>query len=774
MEVKKNASDKKEKNFVEATIHRYLPYWPLFALLLLISGLAAYAYLYVTTPVYEISASILIKDEKKGADDARILEALNVFGPSKIVENEIEVVRSKDLLRKLVDSLYLYAPVFEDDPIVTTSAYTTSPVAIMVANSNDIKPANKIYFRYNEQEDVIAIGAHKYSLNTWVSTPFGTIKFIRNPNFTSKALHPLYFSLVPPEKILNKLASNLSTSSAGKLSTVIYLTFNDAVPERGKDILNTLINLYNLETVADKNQIAANTLAFVENRIKYVVKELDSIENRLQRFRTEKGVVNLSEQGKLYLQTVGENDSKMVDLDMQMAMLNEVERYVRSKNNQIGIVPSIAGIRDPLLSQLLQKLFDAQVQYERLKKTIPTGNPTMVSLANEIENMQPRILENIQNQRSGLYASKSNLSGKTGLYTAMLQTIPKKEKDLLDISRQQSIKNDVYSFLLQKREETALTYASSLPDSRTIEQAYASSGPVSPKKNFVLGVALATAIMLGLVIVNIREKLSQKILFRSDIEAITNIPIVAEILRVRRKDPLLVQNAKQSAFNEQFRQLRATLALNRRHAQHKKILVTSSIPSEGKSFISNNLALSIAMSGRKVVLVDMDLRNPEIFRLEDKRGVANFLESNEMSPGEIIYETKYQNLYVVPAGTSDTNPTELFLVGNLGRLFDHLSNNFDFVIVDTPPIDPLTDAYILTEYCDATLFVIRHGFTPKAMVELLEESSKVSALKNISIVFNGIKPRGFLKKKYGYGYGYGSKKVYTDKFSKDKGISSEA
>lgn len=781
MQAKKYTSEKaekKEKSAIKSLLYQYLPYWPLFALLLVLGYIGAYAYLYVTKPIYEISASILIKDEKKGADAESISDAINGYGLSKIVENEIEVVKSKDLLRKVVDSLGLYAPVFEDGPLVQKSAYTSSPVAIEISNSNNIRnDVSRVDFNYNVKTHKVSMGTKDYPLNEWISAPFGVARFVENPNFISEAVHPLYFSVIPINNALNKVSSNLNVSSAGKLSTVLYLTYRDAVPERGKDILNLLIDIYNQEAIYDKNQIAANTLSFVENRMRHVVKELDSVEDRLQRFRTEKEVVNLSEQGRLYLQGVGENDVKLTDMDMQLSMLDETEKYVRSKNNQIGIVPSVTGVKDELLSQLLQKLFDSQVQYERLKKTIPVGHPTMVSLENEIQNLRPHILENIQNQRASIAASRRQLSSNSGMYTSMLRTIPKNERGLLDISRQQTIKNNVYSFLLQKREEVALTYASSIADSRTIERAHASSGPVSPNKKFAIGVASAIALLIGLIIVNIKEILTNKILFRSDIEAITDAPVIAEITRVKGKAPHFINDTNRSNLNEQFRQLRVALALNNRYSPHKKILVTSGIPSEGKSFVSNNLALSIAFAGRKVALVDMDLRSPQVssaYSLETKIGVANFLENKEVSFDEIVYETKHPKLFVVPAGVGEVNPTELFLNGSVGRLFEHLNKTFEFIIVDTSPIDPLTDAYVLTEYCDSTLFIIRHGHTPKAMVELVEESRKINALKNIAIVFNDIKPRGFIRKGYGYGYGYGAKKIYGDNVYTGRGISSKA
>lgn len=761
----------KEKNFIEAFLYRYLPYWPLFIMLLILAGFGAYAYLkYFAKPVYEISANILVDDEKKGADESKLMAALNISS-SKIVDNEIEVIRSKELLKVVIDSLLLYAPVFEEGRFVDYSAYTSSPVIMELKNPGSVPNAEPVYFTYNKTNNAVSLGGKSYRLNEWVSTPFGVAKFNNNPHLKKVASGPLYFSIVNPRQVLDALSLKLFVTPASKLSSVIILTINDEVPERGEDILNLLIKAYYSSGLDDKNLLASNTLSFVESRIEDVSKELDSIENQIQQYRNQKGAINLSEQGKLYLQTVGDNDRKMTDLNMQLAMLSEVEKYVLDKDKQIGIVPSIItnGSKDQqVLVQLVQKLFESQMQYERLKKTVPVGNPAMYSLQNEIENMRPTILENLQNQRKSLMAGKYSLRTETGKYLGMLQSIPQKEKELLDISRQQAIKNDAYSFLLQKREETALAYAAMVPNGKTISHANASFLPISPKKLFVFSSAFGLALILGLAFVNGKELLTNKILFRSDIENITSIPIVAEIMSIKGTHPILLNNRdqKQLGCMEQFHQLRFSIGLNNKLLNYKKILVTSGNTSEGKSFISNNLALSLASSGKKVVLLDFDFRRPktsELYQLKDKKGIAELFENEELLMQDIIYPTENQDLFIIPAGYSQVNPTELLLTKDLDKLFNYLEKSFDYIIMDTAPIDPVIDAYLVSEYCDTILFVIRHGYSSKTMLESLQNGNKLDALKNIFIVFNGIKARGFLKKEYGFGYGYGSNKVYGEK-----------
>jgi len=350
----------------------------------------------------------------------------------------------------------------------------------------------------------------------------------------------------------------------------------------------------------------------------------------------------------------------------------------------------------------------------------------------------------------------------------MLQTIPGKERELLEISRQKDIKNQVYSFLLNKREETALTYASSVPDSKIVDWAEASIYPVSPKRVIIYLAAIVVAVVLGIIYVSLREFLTNKIIFRSEIEEFTSVPVIAEITHVSKRNFFIRRPGKMAkmAVAEQFRQLRMALRLYRKQATKKRLMVTSSIGGEGKSFISSNLAKSLASSGKKVVLIDFDMRNPKtsaLFNLGDKSGIKEFLEE-EKNASDILQKTEHENLFIIPAGNPAINPTELLLSSRLGELFTYLEDaGYDYIIADTAPIQPVTDAYIISEFCDTTLFVIRHRYTPKAMIKVLDENNKIKALKNLNIVFNGVKSRGIFNKGFGYGYGYGYEYGYADR-----------
>ncbi|WP_242918081.1 GumC family protein [Pontibacter liquoris] len=766
-----------ENNLLSTLVYKYLPFWPLFALLLTFFSACAWGYMnYYSIPVYESSATLIIKDEKKGVNDSRMTESIDAFTSNKIVENEIKVLYSRALMKQVVKYLRLYAPVYEEGKFKTMSAYTTSPVQIKVKSPDKLKEVAKVYFTIDKNRNKIKIGDKEYPLREWVQTPYGIMKFTSNPKRTALNTDPLFFSLIKPKKVTEDLLENLSIEAENKLSTVVNLKLYDPVPERGEEILNTLIHTYNEVAVNERNKLAANTLSFVEDRIKLVEKELDVLENEVVKYKSRKGVVNLSEQGKLFLNNVGDTDRKISELNLQLAVLDKVERYVISKNNSAGIVPSTLGINDPVLSQLLEKLYNSEIEYQKLKKTTAENNPILVSITDEIEKIRPSILENIGNQRSALLASRANLTATNNQYQTVLQTIPQKERELLEISRQQAIKNDAYSFLLQKREETVLSYAPTAGDTRIVDMAESSLLPVSPRPLHVYLIAVVLAFFSGIAMVMGKELMNGKLLFRSEIEEHTHAPIVAELSLVKQPKASLFLKPTEVTVIEQFRQLRATLGLYGRTFTKKKIMITSSIPGEGKSFVSTNLAYSLASSGKKVVLVDCDLRNPrtsQLFDLYQQTGLTEYLEE-DIQPQNIIYDTPFSNLSVVAAGINIGDNTELLLNGRLEVLFTYLEDAFDYIIIDTPPLELVSDAYLLSEFCDMTLLVMRHAYTPKNLVQRLGQDHKLRSLYNVAIVFNGVKPRGFVKGQYGYGYGYGHDFKYGDKTYRNRSIKTGA
>lgn len=753
------------ENWIQDMLGRYLPQWLLFAILVAVGILASLIYLRYATPVYESSSSLLIKDEKKGIDDSGIMESLNLFGSKKIVENEIEIIQSRAIAREVAKSLYLYAPVKQKGRIKDVSAYILSPVIVEAKNPDSLYTEKNIPFSYNSGTGKILFGGKEYAIGEWIKAPFGTVRFMANNYYRDGGENkPFYFSVISMKKAVSNLLENLDVSPSSKQSTVINLNYKDAVPQRGENILNELVTAYNRAAVNDKNQLASNTLAFVEDRLRYVVNELDSVEHKLERFKTKNRIVDISEQGKQFLQNVGTNDQKVGELSMQLAVLNQVESYVSSKNKSAAIVPSTLGITDPVLSQLLDKLYTLEMQYEKMKTTTAENNPLLISVTDQIERIRPNILENIRNQRRSLEAGRTDMGITNNHYASMLQALPTKERELLDISRQQSIKNSIYTFLLQKREESALSYASTVADSRIIDKAESTEKPVSPRKLIVFAIALAIAFGAGIGFIEIKEVINRNVMFRSEIEKYTKVPVLGEISKDKTNTPLVIAEGKRTFVAEQFRQLRTSLGYLGINSRKKKILITSSVSGEGKSFISANLGVSLALIGKKVILVELDLRKPklsEIFNVSRQTGISNYFIGDKNAE-DIIKSTGTTNLFLVPSGPVPPNPSELILNGRMQELLSYLEKQFDYIIIDTAPVSPVTDAYILSPMCDATLFVIRHAYTPRVYLKKLDEQNRIRELKNMAIIFNGVQNKGYGN--YGYGYGY----AYTEEHESKK------
>jgi capsular exopolysaccharide synthesis family protein len=754
--------------------YKFLPYWPFLSILILLSLAGAWIYIRYKLPVYQTTAALLIKDDKNNNNGSNtdLMDALDIFGSKKNVENEVEVLQSKTLMQEVVKNLHLYAPITVEGRVLNSNAYAISPVVVEAKESDSIEDVQKIPFTYDKVLEQIKMNKEAYPLNQWIKTSYGILRFLKNKNYKSTAeagrANDFYFSLNSVKRAANEILNQMQITPSSKQSTVIDLSIEGTVPKRGEDILNELLKVYNRAAILDKNVLAANTLKFVQDRLNYVVNELDSVENKLQNYKAQNKITDISAQGQIYLENVAANDQKISDINVQLAILDQVEKYVNNKGDLGGVVPSTLGVADPALTDLLQKLSDLELQYTQTKKIVPENNPAVIALVDGIDKLKPGIIENIQSQRKNLVAAKNDLTVNSTSYSSMLKTIPEKERELLSISRQQAIKNNIYTFLLQKREETALSYASAVADSRVIDKAQSSDIPISPKKKLIYLAAIMTALVLGFIIIYIKEILTRTVQQRADIEKNTDIPFLGEVVYDRSKSPIVISEGKRSFIAEQFRLLRTSLSYLGINEAHKKILITSSIAGEGKSFIAINLGISLSLMGKKVILIELDLRKPKLseqFNISRQVGISNYL-INKMQIDEIIKGTHVKNLYLIPSGPIPPNPSELISNNKLTELLKHIETLFDYIIIDTAPVGPVTDALILSPICDVTLFVVRHDYTPKAFLKKLQLQYKNNTLKNPAIIYNGIKAKGIggYGYRYGYGYGYG----YTEDVKNNK------
>ena len=750
-----------EDNQMSQLLAGYLSYWPLFLVCLLLALGAAFFYIRYAVPKYEANATLIIKDAKKGSEDSKLLESLDMIDTKKIIENETEVFQSRKLMEEVAKKLRLYAPIYMEGKLKYQDAYMYSPVIVEAKNPDSITAYKGILVNYDAKTKIVTLTKNeKFSgvINEWHKTPYGELKFLPNQNYTPpEEEKPLYLSLQRVKNTAPDILSSLKVGASSKLSSVLELSYVDEIPQKAEDILNTLIAFYNDASIAEKNNLVKNTLESIDSRLSVVANDLDSIEKKMQQYKASNKATDLSTQSNLYLQGVSGSDSKLGEVDVQLSALEQLSKVITSREN-IGVLPSGLGVNDAALTQLMSNLNNAQINYEKMKKTVGENNPMLLSIKEEINNLKPDILSNIEAQKRNLTLAKQNLSSTSGKYNSMLNYIPQKEKQLLEISRDQNIKSGIYSFLLQKREETQLSYVNNIPESKVVNYALAGKNPVSPKKSFIYLAALILGLLTPIILVSGRELFNNKVLYRKEIEALTSIPVIGEIVHNKSNAPVVIEAGKRSFIAEEFRKIRVSLLFLGIDAYHKKILVTSSIPGEGKSFVAANLAISLAMTGKKVALVDMDLHSPSLGKvfnvpLEDP-GVSDFLLGEKDAEDIIIKMPSHENLFFIPAGGIHPTPSELLENGQIQNLINYLDNSFDVVVLDTAPVVMVTDAYHLSSLADATLYVIRHKYTPKMLVKRIDENNKVNTLKNPAILFNGVKTRGFMKNNYGYGYDY--------------------
>ena len=767
-------------NLIEDISHKYIPYWPLLVLLAIPCIMLAWVYLKFKQPVYEVAATIQVKDSKKGVNDDQITESINMLSAKNIVENEVEVIKSKTFVDEIVTDLHLYAPTYQKGRFVEKSAYVTSPVIIQAEDPSNVKEAKKDPYKYDFNKKIVQVGAKQYPINQYVSTEYGKLMFTQNPYFKKSTPGEYFFSLMDPKNVSAGVYGGLDVSATSKLSSIVKIKFKDPIKQRGEDIVNALIEKYNKAIVAQKTDVAKNTMAFLDQRIAKVVNDLNGVEGRISNFRAREGVVNLTDQSRLYLQNVAMNDQKLADLNVQLSVLDQVERYITSKASA-GIAPSTLGVNDQLLAKLLEKYYDAELQYEKMKQTTAENNPALQSVVTQISTLKPAILENVRNQRINVQASLSNLALTNNNYNSVLGGIPAKERELIDVSRQQSTLNSLYNFLLQKREQTAIAYSSAIVESHVIDKAEASVLPVSPNKAFTYGAALVLAVVLTIGYIIYRDILSNKVLFRNDISKHTVYPLLGEISYVRKGKQMLLTGKDFTTAQDEFKQLCIAAGFFAKENRNKRILITSSNEGEGKSLIMANIALTLSQAGKKVILIDSDIATSQLtktFRAFNSNGLSEFLNGEVNSPAEIIKGSGYKNLSVIPAGDNNSNETNWFLNGNMETLLQYLDDKFDFILIDGVAVNPSADAYILSDMCDATLYVVRHRYTAKSVIKKLDETNELKPLKGLALVFNGIKSRGFILKTKGFGYGNKhqsyNKNLWTKLWVKKNGVSQQS
>lgn len=739
-------------------IGRYFRYWYLFPVFLFLALTAAFFYLQITQPIYSTKTTILIKDEKKGLGGAQgdiLSELSSQFGGNKLVENELEIIKSQSLIEQVIKELKLDVAYTTKDGLRTVNLYKASPVIIKpevitsfaLEEPLVIHMEDSTHFRFNDEDQV-------FSFNQRFNNKWGAFIVQKGVKSEYSDIH-VHFSDV--KNLGEKMLERLTVQQPNIKSTVLELTYEDADVQRSKDVLNKLLDVYVQSSLNDKNSEASNTLKFIENRLGLITGELGDVEKDVESYKTNQGITDISAESQLFLENIKENDSKLNEVNTKISILESVDNYIQNAGEG-AVAPATYMIDDPVLVSLLTKFNELELQRERYARTTSANNPLLQTINTQLAGTRQSIRENVQNLKRGMAVTKRNLEGINTRFSAGLRSIPKKEREFVGIKRQQSIKEELYLYLLQKREETALAYASTVTDSRLIDAPIATFKPIKPKKAMIWLGAGAVGMIIPILLVNLLFLLNNTVQRREEIEKITHASIVGEIGQMKTavgmpSEDAIIKMTSRSAVAEQFRALRTNLQYLG-DGSCRVLMFTSSIGGEGKSFVSINLAASLAYSDKRVLLIGLDLRKPT---LHDRLSVPNKFGASNCLIGQGHYEDFIQSTGVHPkfdvltSGPIPPNPSELLSNGKLPQLLAELRHTYDYILIDSPPYGLVTDSALIAEYVDATLYIVRYNYTILDHLKRIGDLQRGRRFSNLSVIFNGVNYGAG----YGYGYGYG-------------------
>lgn len=772
-------ADDKEIDIKEL-LFKYLIHWPWFVGTVVACLIAAYVYLYVATPVYNISATVLIKDDKKGGSSNNVggLDELGLNGlitSSQSIDNEIEVLRSKTLVKEVVSYLNLYVTYQDEDLIPSKELYKTSPVQVNMTPQEAEKLKKDIVVEMvvqpqgsldvNVKMDDREIQKHFEKLPAILPTDRGTISFfqatdsipVEGASSVQGARH-ITATISCPMNVARGYCGNLVIVPTSQTTSVVTVSLKNSSLRRGQDFINQLLEMYNRNTNNDKNEIAQKTAEFIDERIGIISKELGSTEADLETFKRDAGITDLSSNAQIALSGNAEYEKKQVENRTQISLVEDLKRYL--SHSEYEVLPSNVGLKDAALATQIDRYNEMLIERKRLLRTSTESNPAIVNLDTSIRATKANVQATIEGTLQGLFITKADLDREAKRYMRRISDAPGQERRYVSIARQQEIKAGLYLMLLQKREENAIMLAATANNAKIIDEAIADDIPVFPKRGIIYLVALVLGFVIPVAVIFLIDLTKFRVEGHADVEKLTSVPIVGDIPLTNEKNAkdgsIAVFENQNNLMSETFRNIRTNIQFMLQN-DRKVILVTSTVSGEGKSFTSANLAISLSLLGKKVVIVGLDIRKPglnKVFSLSSKeKGITQYLSNPEMDLMSLVQPSDVnKNLFILPGGTVPPNPTELLARDGLDKAIDMLKNNFDYVILDTAPVGMVTDTLLIGRVADLSVYVCRADYTHKAEYTLINELSHEQKLPNLCTIINGVDLK---KRKYGYYYGYG-------------------
>ena len=782
--------DKNEEEFVfdfNTVLAKLFIYWKWFVVSVVVCVACAFVYLRHATPVYRIQASVMINDNKKGSfqNQMMAIQDFGFMGITASIDNEIEVLRSKSMIKRAVLDKEFYKVYSIKGRVMGRVIYGKYPVNLSISQEDldnmqrgitleitqpDDSTSYMVTYEYEDLYGEVYEYKKKVSALPYVvESPVGQLILSKGEADYLTPDQTLYISVVPPIRMAKSFLSNLSIEPTSKTTSVAYISLLDVNKARGVDFVNSLVAAYNRENNNDKNIVALKTAEFIEERLNKVEDELNATENAMAEFKRSSGLTNLTGDAQKVLEGNSEYEKKRVEINTQLNLVTYLREYVNDPKNKLQAIPVNVGLKETSLVTSINKYNEGVIERNRLLRTASESNPAVLDLTVSLDLMAQAVKTSVESLYESLTIQKRDVEKEANKYESKIGNAPTQEKVLEEYKRQQEVKAGLYLMLLQKREENSIALAATADNAKIIDAALANDLPVAPKKSMILLVALVLGCAIPVAVIYLMEILRYKIEGRNDLEKLTTVPILGDVsvdhnLKKGQRG-IAVRENENNTMTETFRSIRTNLQFLLNGPEKKVIQFTSTTSGEGKTFVSSNLAMSLALLGKKVILLGLDIRKPrlaEMFGFADRtKGITTYLagdaEDKDLLYRQIIPSGINANLDILPAGIVPPNPAELLSKENLDKAIEILKKKYDYILLDTAPVGLVTDTLIISRVSDACIYVCRADYTPKNDINMLNTLYAENKLPNLGLVLNGV---DMTKSKYGYYYGYGSKGKY--------------
>lgn len=759
-------------------LQKYLKYWYWFVLGIGAAVVGGIFYLRYTTPIYSASASIIINQETSNNGGSEMPD-LGLTGlKTNNLEKEIAILKSRRLMHEVVKALGINITYFVEGQVRDVELYRENPFSLKILKikkKDEVEDWGGSYKISLNEKDRLKI-TNLQTLEVINSTPgspvnlgFANVVFV--PKTGIETFSDITMNFAEVEEVASKYRGDLKLIQEKENSNVIQLVLEDPVMEKAKDILDQVIFEFNKDAIEDKNLIAGNTANFINDRLDIINGELEFVESGKEEFKESNRLTDIQTESQLFVETASEYNQKRQEIGTQIELANAMLDYLSTSSNS-ELLPANLGIQENAINQKIAEYNDLILERNRIMKSSTELNPMVIRINNNIDQIKANIFQSLQRLSKNLQISQNEVSRQMRSIGSKILAVPSQEREYRGIERQQSIKEALYLYLLQKREENSLALAVTAPKAKIVDSAYSSGYIVSPKSKSVLLGTVVLGFFIPFSIIYIKNLVDNKIRKRGDLEELTReISIVGELPRVRDKKELIITEHDRSMLAEAFRFLITNLQflLLKSRSVHKggKVLITSTIKGEGKTFTALNLSITLANTEKKVLLVGADLRNPKLHqyleRSEKNIGLSDYLANDDLSLEGLIGKSKFhKNLSILPSGSIPPNPSELLRQPKLESMFKKLEENYDYIIIDSAPSMLVTDTFLINKYADLILYVIKAGHTDKDLIAYPVEAKRSGSMPKINFILNNVQQvdLGF-GNKYGYGYGVQKKPVFN-------------